>query len=62
MNYNLHQATDKKSKFMFFGNWKSMGDLDKHREKPLLKAYGQRPGNLLAKPVEVTLFEMISEA
>jgi hypothetical protein len=42
--------------------WKSMGDLEKYREKPLLKAYRQRAGSLLAKPIEVTLFEMISEA
>ena len=54
--------TNEKSKFMFFENWKSMEDLEKHRERPHMKAYRQRVGSLLAKPTEVTLFEMISEA
>jgi quinol monooxygenase YgiN len=61
INYDLHQATDEKSLFMFFENWKSMEDLEKHRETPHLKAYKQKAGSFLAKPVEVMLFEMISE-
>jgi len=47
--------------FMFYENWKSMEDLEKHRETPHLKAYKQKAGSLLAKPIEVTLFEMMSE-
>ena len=62
INYDVHQAADDKSQFMFYENWKSMEDLVKHRETPHLKAYKQRAGSLLAKPIEVTLFEMISEA
>ena len=62
INYDLYQATGEKSQFMFFENWKSMEDLEKHRERPHMKAYRQRVGSLLAKPTEVTLFEMISEA
>ncbi len=62
INYDLHQAADEKSQFMFFENWKSMEDLERHRETPHLKAFRQKAGSLLAKPIEVTLFEMISEA
>ena len=62
INYDVHQATDEKSQFMFYENWESMEDLEKHREAPHLKAYRQKVGGLLAKPIEVTLFEMISEA
>jgi quinol monooxygenase YgiN len=47
---------------MFFENWKSMENLEKHRETPHLKPFRQKAGSLLAKPIEVTLFEMISEA
>ena len=62
INYNLHQAKDEKSQFMFYENWKSMEDLEKHRERAHLKAFKQKAGSLLAKPIEVTLFEMVSEA
>ena len=60
ISYNLHQAIDDKSLFMFYENWKSQEDLDKHREMPHLKAFREKADNLLAKPIEVTLFEMIS--
>ncbi len=62
INYDLHQAAEEKSLFMFFENWKSMEDLEKHRETPHLKAYKQKAGSFLVKPAEVILFEMISEA
>jgi len=62
ISYNLHQAADEKSLFMFYENWESMEDLEKHRETPHLKAYRQKIGSLLAKPTEVTLFEIIDEA
>ena len=47
---------------MFSENWKSMEDLEKHHEAPHMKAFRQKIGSLLAKPIEITLFEMISEA
>ncbi len=62
ISYDLHQATNDKSQFMFFENWKSMEDLEKHREAPHMKVFRQKVGSLLAKPIEGTLFEMISEA
>jgi quinol monooxygenase YgiN len=62
INYNLHQATGDKTQFMFYENWKSMEDLDKHRGMPHMKAIRPKIGDLLAKPMEVTLFEMVSEA
>jgi quinol monooxygenase YgiN len=60
INYDLHQATDDKSLFMFYENWKTMEDLEKHRERPHLKAFKEKAGGLLAKPLEVSIFEMIS--
>ena len=61
INYDLHQAVDDKTLFIFYENWKSMADLEKHREMPYLKAFKQKAGSLLAKPLEVTLLEMIRE-
>ena len=60
ISYNVHQAIDDKSLFMFYENWKSMEDLDRHRGMGHLKAFREKADNLLAKPIEVTLFEMIS--
>src|SRR5208337_5159626 len=62
INYDLHQAADEKSLFMFYENWKSMDDLEMHRERPHMKAFKQKAADLLAKPTQVTLFKMISEA
>jgi quinol monooxygenase YgiN len=61
INYDLHQAPDDKSLFIFYENWKSKEDLDKHLRMPYLKAFLEEADNLLAKPLEVTLLEMISE-
>jgi quinol monooxygenase YgiN len=61
INYDVHQAVDDKSQFMFYENWASMEDLKKHSGSPHLKAYRQKVASLLTKPIEVTLFEMISE-
>jgi quinol monooxygenase YgiN len=62
MNYDLHQATEDKTLFMFYENWKSMEDLEKHRKTAHLRTFREKAGGLLEKPIEVTLFEMISEA
>ena len=61
ISYDVHQAIDDKTLFIFYENWKSMEDLEKHREMPCLKAFKQKSGSLLAKPLEVTLLEMIGE-
>jgi quinol monooxygenase YgiN len=60
INYDLHQADDDKSLFIFFENWKSKEDLDKHLGMPYLKVFLEKSGDLLAKPIEVTLLEKIS--
>jgi quinol monooxygenase YgiN len=62
INYDLHQAHDDKSLFIFYENWKSKEDLDKHLGMPYLRAFLEKSEGLLAKPLEVTLLEMISEA
>jgi quinol monooxygenase YgiN len=60
ISYDLHQAIDDKSLFVFYENWRSMEDLEKHRQTPHLKAFRQKADSLLAKPIEVTLLENIS--
>jgi quinol monooxygenase YgiN len=60
INYDLHQAHDDKSLFVFFENWKSKEDLEKHLGMPYLRAFLEKTGNILKKPVEILLLETIS--
>jgi quinol monooxygenase YgiN len=60
ISYDVHQALDDKSLFVFYENWKSMEDLKKHLEMPYLKAFKQKADSFVAKPLEVTLLEKIS--
>ncbi len=60
INYDLHQAIDDKSLFIFYENWASKDDLDKHFGMPYLKAFLEKANDILAEPVDVTLLEMIS--
>ena len=61
INYDLHQAIDDKSLFLFYENWVSKDDLDKHLEMPYLKAFMEKAEDILTEPVEITLWEMISQ-
>lgn len=59
INYDLHQAADAPSVFMFYENWRSKGDLDKHLETPYLRAWREKAESLLAGPSDVTLWNII---
>lgn len=60
INYDLHQALDDKSLFVFYENWLSKKDLDEHLQTPHLQAFLAKVDDLLAEPVDITLWEMIS--
>ena len=57
--YSLHQCTDNRSLFMVYESWASKNDLDDHLKKPYLKAFLKKTNELLAEPVEITLWEQI---
>ena len=61
INYDLHQAADDKGLFMLYENWVSKKDLDEHLEMPYLKSFLGKADQILAEPVEITLWEMISQ-
>jgi quinol monooxygenase YgiN len=61
INYDLHQAADDKSLFMLYENWVSKKDLDEHLEMPYLKSFLSKADQILAEPVEIILWEMISQ-
>jgi quinol monooxygenase YgiN len=60
INYDLHQSVENKSLFMFYENWVSKSDLDKHLEMPYMKSHMEKAGEILAEPGEITLWERIS--
>ncbi len=61
INYDLHQSLDDESLFLFYENWVSRKDLDDHLKTPHLEAFLGKTEELLAEPVEITFWNMISE-
>ena len=60
INYDLHRSVEDKTLFMFYENWTSREDLDKHLSMPHLDAFDENVEGMLAEEVEITLWEMIS--
>jgi quinol monooxygenase YgiN len=61
INYDLHQSLDDKTLFMFYENWTSKKDLDEHLNMPYLRDFLARAADVLAQPVEIALWEMITQ-
>jgi quinol monooxygenase YgiN len=59
INYDLHQSVHDKSLFLFYENWKSEGDLKMHLETPHLKNFLKRAEEILAEPLDVSLWSKI---
>ena len=60
ISYDVHQSVENKSLFMFYENWVSKKDLDKHLEMPYMKSHFKKAGEILDGPGEITLWEKIS--
>jgi quinol monooxygenase YgiN len=60
MNYDFHVDAQDSCVFMFYENWRSKADLDAHLEMPHLKPLVRRANELLARPVEIKFYEMLS--
>lgn len=60
IDYNLHRSQDDKTVFMFYENWTSREALDEHLSMPYLDAFDEAVEGMLAEPIEITLWEMIS--
>jgi quinol monooxygenase YgiN len=61
INYDLHLSTENPSIFMLYENWRSKKDLDDHLNMPYLKDFVGKADSILAGPLEIALWEMISE-
>ncbi len=60
INYDLHRSCDDESQFMFHETWASQAALDKHLKSEHLTSFAEKAGDLLAEPLEVTLWEKIA--
>lgn len=59
LNYDLHQAPDDPTKFLFHENWTSKADLDAHLQSPQIKALVQRMDALCEGFPEIKTWERI---
>jgi quinol monooxygenase YgiN len=61
ISYDLHQAAEDPSLFMFYENWLSRADLEDHLQKPHLLAWRAIAGELLEEPVDISLWQLLSD-
>ncbi len=59
INYDMHQSLDNQAHFLFHENWTNQGALNKHLETPHLKNFLNQADQLLAEPVEITLWKQV---
>ena len=59
ISYVLHQSKDEPSSFLFLETWRSQADLDAHLRKPHLKAFVAQADEILADPLDVTLWHAV---
>jgi quinol monooxygenase YgiN len=60
INYDLHSDANDPNVFMFYENWSTKEDLDRHSKMEHLKPLGARADVILARPVEIRFFHMIT--
>ncbi len=60
INYDLHQSVEDKGLFLFYENWVSKKALDTHLATPHLEGFKAVADEILAEPLDITLWEMIS--
>lgn len=61
INYDLHVDLSDPRRFVFYENWSDKAALDAHAASPHMKAWAQVREAMLAAPVKIELFSMLSE-
>lgn len=59
--YDLYRSAERKTFFMFYECWRSKADLDEHLQMPYIKDFMSKAIEMLSEPVEVSLWEKLSE-
>ena len=60
INYDLHVSVDDPAQFVLYENWTSREALDEHLATPYLERFKGLAPQLLAGPIEIGLYEMLS--
>ena len=60
IEYHLHVSDADPNLFMFYENWRSRADLDRHLAMPHLAPIRERGHDLLAAEVEIHAYIMLS--
>ena len=60
INYDFHVSEEDPNVFMFYENWRSKEDLETHLKTPHLQPLFGRLDELLARPVEIKFYGMLS--
>jgi len=60
INYDLHRSLSKPGLFIFYENWADQAALEKHRTMPYMLDLRAKAADLLAGPLQIELYEMIS--
>ena len=60
ISYDLHEDVANKASFMFYENWESKFALDEHIQTPGLQNFKAQAGDLLAEPLNVTIWKKLS--
>lgn len=61
INYDLHQSADDSTRFVFYENWTSLAGLDQHAKSEHIQIFRAGIGDLIAKPVDIKIWKMVSE-
>ena len=61
INYDIHQAIDDQTVFVWHETWKNKAALDEHFEKQYFKDFFARASELAAEPPQINLTKIISE-
>ncbi len=61
INYDLHRSFSKPGVFAFYENWADQAALQKHSKMPHMLDLRAKVADLLAGPLQIELYEMISQ-
>ncbi len=61
INYDVHQAIDDETVFVWHETWANKAALDEHFEKDYFKEFFTKVSEIAAEPPQITLTKMISE-
>jgi quinol monooxygenase YgiN len=59
INYDLHQSEEEAGLFLIYENWLSRDDLADHLRTPHLQAFRAQAQELLAEPVQTSLWKIL---